>query len=83
MSSRNIRQRTIGMPESRSRQIANAAAYLNITGEEFIQSAITAALLSLAEADKVFAHVLARSAGIDWQDLASATHGDVLAKLAP
>jgi hypothetical protein len=81
MSARNIRQRTIGMPESRSRQIANAAAYLNVTGEEFIQSAITAALLSLAGADKVFAHILARSAGVDWAELVS-DHSDVLEKIA-
>lgn len=77
------RRRSINVTEARSRQIANAAVYLNISGEEFIQSAILAALISLGQTDAVFAHILARSAGVDWQELAVATHGELLERLQP
>ena len=58
--------RTIGTTPVRSRQISLAAAYLGIDGERFIQSAITASLLSLSDHDPTFALMLARSAGMDW-----------------
>ena len=54
------RKRTILMPESRSRQIALAAAATGVSSEQFIQGAITAALLTLAEQDKTFALALMR-----------------------
>jgi hypothetical protein len=78
------RRRTINMPEVRSKQIALAAAYLDTDGERVIQAAISALLLTLARKDKVFAAMLARTAGVDWDELANhADHADVLAKLMP
>jgi chromosome condensin MukBEF MukE localization factor len=53
--------------------VANASAYLNISGELFIQMAISAALMSLAENDKVLSCILARSGGADWDDLEKVT----------
>lgn len=77
------RRRTIGMPEVRSKQIALAAAYLDTDGEHIIQAAITAMLLSLANNDKVFAAMLARTADVDWDELVKTDHTDVLARLMP
>lgn len=57
------------MPASRSRQVALAAAYLGIDGERFIQSSISASLLSLADHDPTFALALARTSGVEWDDL--------------
>jgi len=71
------------MPEVRSKQIALAAAYLGTDGETVIQSAVTALLLSLASADKNFAAMLARTAGVSWSDLAKADSTDILARLMP
>jgi hypothetical protein len=65
------------MSEERSRMIANAAAYLNISGERFIECAISSALLSLAERDKVLCFIFSRSGGADWQELEAAAHSDV------
>ncbi len=67
------RRRSIGMSEARSRMVANASAYLNISGEQFIQLAISAALMSLADNDKVFSYIIARSGGVDFDDLAKVT----------
>lgn len=77
------RKRTIQMPECRSRQVAAAAAHLDITGEEFIQSAITAALLSLAEHDptRTVAYAFARAAGVSWETLEYAARQEALASL--
>jgi hypothetical protein len=83
MPTTSTRHRTIKMPEVRSKQIALAAAYLGTDGETVIQSAITALLLSLANADAVFAAVLARSLGVDWGELVKADHSGMLAKLLP
>ena len=69
MAARNSMHRTIGTTPSRSRQIALASAYLGIDGEAFIQSSISASLLSMAEHDPTFGLALARSAGVDWDDL--------------
>ena len=77
------RRRSIGMSQTRSRQIALAAASLGISSEQAIQSFITAGLLSLAGHDKAFAMALARSAGMAWDDLAEADSTDVLARLMP
>jgi hypothetical protein len=43
------RRRTILMSPERSRQIALAAAYLDTSGEKFIQDAITDALCAMAK----------------------------------
>ena len=75
------RRRTIAMPEARSRQIAAAAAHLDITGEDFIQSAITAALLSLCEADRSVAYLIARVSGVEWDTLEFAARQQALANL--
>ncbi len=69
------------MPECRSRQVAAASAYLDITGEEFIQSAITAALISLAEHDRTFAYSLARAAGVEWETIEFAARQEALSTL--
>jgi hypothetical protein len=69
------------MPKSRARQIAAASAYLDMTGEEFIQSAITAALLSLAEHDRTFGHMLTRAAGVEWSTLEFAARQEALANM--
>jgi hypothetical protein len=58
--------------------VANAAAYLNISGERFIECAISSALMSLAERDKVLSFIFARSGGADWRELETAAHSDVL-----
>jgi hypothetical protein len=75
------RRRTIAMPEARSRQIAAASAHLDITGEEFIQSAITAALVSLAQADRSFAYSLARATGVEWETLEFVARQEAIASL--
>lgn len=77
------RRRTINMPEVRSKQIALAAAYLDTDGEHVIQAAITALLLTLCQADQTFGAMLARTAGLSWDDLVKADSTDVLAKLLP
>jgi hypothetical protein len=69
------------MPKARSRQIACASAFLDVTGEEFIQSAITAALLSLAESNSTFCLMLARSTGVEWNTLELAARQEALANL--
>jgi endonuclease/exonuclease/phosphatase family metal-dependent hydrolase len=76
-----IRKRTIAMPETRSRQVAVASAHLDVTGEEFIQSAITAALLSLCEADRSFCYALARAAGVEFETLEFTARQEALANL--
>ena len=53
--------------------VANASAYLNISGEQFIQAAISSALMSLCEHDKVLSFILLRSGGIAFDDLAKVT----------
>ena len=63
MSNTYRRRRTIGMTECRSQQIALAATALEINSEDFIQSAITAALITAAEHDDALAFALARAAG--------------------
>jgi hypothetical protein len=75
------RRRTISMPLARSRQIAAAAAHLQITGEDFIQSAVTAALLSLCEGDRSFCYALARVSGVEWSTLEFAARQEALANL--
>ena len=62
----NYRKRTIHMPQTRAAQIALAAAELGISSEQFIQSAITAALLTCADHDDKLAFALARAAGATW-----------------
>jgi hypothetical protein len=69
------------MPECRSRQLAAASAHLDVTGEEFIQSAITAALISLAQADRTFAYVLARVSGVEYDTLEFAVRQEAIASL--
>jgi hypothetical protein len=62
--------RTIGQTPERARMCSLAAAHLGLPSSEiFIQSAITAALMTLGQEDPVFALMLARSAGIDWNEL--------------
>jgi hypothetical protein len=63
------RRRSIQMSEARSRMVANASAYLNISGEQFIQAAISSALMSLCEHDKVLSFILLRSGGVEFDDL--------------
>lgn len=63
------RKRTIHMPEVRSQQIALAAASLDITSEQFVQTAITTLLLTVAEHDAPLAFALARAGGVSWDDL--------------
>ena len=75
------RRRTIAMPECRSRQVAAASAHLDVTGEEFIQSAITAALVSLAQADRTFAYALARVSGVEYDTLEFAARQEAIVSL--
>lgn len=81
MAARSESHRTIASPPARQRQIATAAAYLNISGEMFIQSAITTALLCLAQADPTFALMLARAAGVTFDTLEFAGREDTIAQL--
>jgi hypothetical protein len=81
MTTKDISHRTIENPPARQRQIAMAAAFLDISGELFIQSAITAALLSLAQADPTFALMLARAAGASFETLEFAEREDLTARL--
>jgi hypothetical protein len=76
------RRRTIGMSEARSRMLACLAAYMNTTSEILIQSAISSLLICAAQNDKILACVIARAGGVDWQELETAQHGDVLKDLA-
>jgi len=78
---RDISHRTIGNPPARQRQITMASAYLDISGEQFIQSAITAALLSLARADPTFALMLARAAGASFDILEFAEREEITSQL--
>jgi hypothetical protein len=66
MAKRTAMHRTICTTPSRSRQIALAASLLEIDGEQFIQGAITAALVSLSHQSPLFALCLAREAGLSW-----------------
>lgn len=77
------RRRTIAMPKARSRQIAAAAAFLDVSGEDLIQSSITAMLISLAEGDTsgTLKYAYARAAGVEWDTLAFAAHQEALANL--
>lgn len=75
--------RTIALTPERRSQVAVAAASLGISGTRFIECAIYTALVTLAERDKVLAHMLARAGGVDWADLAAADHAELLARLAP
>lgn len=75
--------RSIAMPRVRSRQVALAAAAMGVSSEQAIQSFITAGLLSLATHDRAFAMALARTAGMDFDELATADHTEVLARLMP
>jgi hypothetical protein len=59
------------MPEYRAQQIAMVAAELGINSEAFIQSAITAAIVTAMEHDDALALALARAAGASWDELAS------------
>jgi len=75
------RRRTINCPEARSRQIAAASAHLQISGEDFIQAAISAALLQLCEADRSFAYALCRVSGVEWSTLEFAARQEALANM--
>lgn len=68
-SKANHRRRTVLMPEYRSQQIAAASAELGVSAEIFIQSAITAALISAAEHSDALAYTFARQAGVGWEEL--------------
>ena len=52
------RSRTIGMTNERSRKVALAASYLGVTGEDFIQIAISSALLTIADHDNALGRLL-------------------------
>jgi hypothetical protein len=69
MSNIYARRRTIAMPEYRSQQIAMVAAEIGISSEHFIQSAITAAIVTAMEHDDTLALALARAAGATWDEL--------------
>ena len=67
MAKHTDRRRTIGMPSSRARQVALAAAYLGMTSsEDFIQSAISDAIIGIASRDRAFAAMITGAAGADW-----------------
>jgi hypothetical protein len=68
-SAANHRRRTILMTECRAKQIAIASAELGVSGEVFIQSAITAALLTAAEHNDTLALAFSRAAGAGWDEL--------------
>jgi hypothetical protein len=70
------RRRTIGMSEIRSRQIALCAAYVGVSAEKWIQSSVTAAMISLADNDKALAYMLVRAGGTEWDSLARAADAD-------
>jgi hypothetical protein len=76
------RRRTIGMSAIRSKQIALCAAYSGVSAEAWIQSAITAAMLSLADHDKAFAYMLVRAGGTDWDSLERRATADVREKVS-
>lgn len=76
------RRRTIGMSGIRSRQIATCAAYCGVSSEVWIQSAITAAMLSLADHDKAFAYMLVRAGGTEWDSLGRTATADVQEKVS-
>ena len=67
-----MQHRTIDMSEPRRQQVALAAAASGVSSHQWIQAAITAGLLSQAEADPALALAFLRSAGVSWQDLDSA-----------
>jgi hypothetical protein len=71
LSNTYARRRTIAMPEARAQQIAMVSAELGVSAEIFIQSAITAALVSAMEHDDTLALALARVAGASWDELAA------------
>ena len=76
-----VRSRTIAMPEVRARMIAAAAAYLDVSGETFIQSSISAALATLAENNETFGLILLRIAGVDWDDLTKLRRDEVIGRI--
>jgi hypothetical protein len=83
MKHKDTPHRTIAITPERRSQIAVASAALGISGARFIECAIISALWTLAERDKVLAHMLARAGGVDWAELEAANHADLLARLAP
>lgn len=80
MSNIYHRKRTIAMPETRSQQIALAAASLDITSEDLIQAWITAGLLTMAEQDAPLAFALARAGGATFEQLTELARDRVEAK---
>jgi hypothetical protein len=75
------RRRTIGMSGIRSKQIATCAAYSGVSSEVWIQSAITAAMISLADHDKALACMLMRAGGTEWDSLEQTATADVQEKV--
>lgn len=61
------------MPESRRRMVALCAAYCNVSGEAWLQSAITAAMMALAERDEMFSYMLVRASGAEWDSIEKLT----------
>jgi hypothetical protein len=57
------------MPPVRAKMIALAAAACGISGEMWIQNALTESLLAQAAHDYSFSLMLMRTAGIDWESL--------------
>jgi hypothetical protein len=68
-SKANHRRRTILMPECGAQQIAMVSAELGVSSEIFIQSAISAAIITAMEHDDKLALALARAAGASWDEL--------------
>jgi hypothetical protein len=75
------RRRTIAMSGVRSRQVATCAAYSGVSSEVWIQSAITAAMISLADHDKALGCMLMRAGGTDWASLEQTATADVREKV--
>jgi hypothetical protein len=61
--------RTIQTTPARSRQVAICATALGVNGETFIQSAISAAIITLGQNDPLVQLMLARAAGADWTEV--------------
>jgi hypothetical protein len=76
-------KRTIHMPPSRSQQIALAAASLDITSEDLIQSFITAGLLTMAEQDAPLAFALARAGGATFEQLTDLARAKIQSEAPP
>jgi len=62
-------QRTIRTTPSRSRQISICATALGMDGEQFIQLAISTAIITLGQEDPLVRLMLLRAAGVDWSEL--------------